>query len=83
MPAEWEPHHATWIAWPHEESDWPGKFATIDWVYAEIVRVLCTAELVQIICPDDDAKERISEILMLNNVAPATFKLHVLPTDRS
>ena len=27
MPAEWEPHEATWIAWPHNRDDWPGKFA--------------------------------------------------------
>src|SRR6185369_14570858 len=40
MPAEWEPHAATWLAWPHERSDWPGKFPTIAWVYAEVVRHL-------------------------------------------
>ena len=33
MPAEWEPHRATWIAWPHFEPDWPGKLAPIPWVY--------------------------------------------------
>ena len=40
MPAEWEPHRATWIAWPHHEPDWPGKLPVIPWVYAEIARVL-------------------------------------------
>ena len=40
MPAEWESHAATWLAWPHEKSDWPGKFAPIPWVYADIVRHL-------------------------------------------
>ena len=40
MPAEWEPHAATWLAWPHNRSDWPGKFEPIPWVYAEIVRHL-------------------------------------------
>ena len=40
FPAEFEPHDATWIAWPHHEPDWPGKLAPIPWVYAEIVRVL-------------------------------------------
>ena len=39
MPAEWEPHRATWIAWPHHEPDWPGKLGPIPWVYAEIARV--------------------------------------------
>ena len=40
MPAEWERHDATWIAWPHHEPDWPGKLGAIPWVYAEIVRAL-------------------------------------------
>src|ERR1700737_4034354 len=44
MPAEWEPHVATWLAWPHEKTDWPGKFAPIPWVYADIVRHLSQVE---------------------------------------
>ncbi len=40
MPAEWEPHEATWLAWPHNPEDWPGKFQAIPWLYAEIVRLL-------------------------------------------
>ena len=44
MPAEWEPHRATWIGWPHHEPDWPGKLGPIPWVYAEIVRVLADHE---------------------------------------
>ena len=42
VPAEWEPHHATWIGWPHNASDWPGKFGSIPWVYGEIARALFT-----------------------------------------
>ena len=38
MPAEWEPHAATWLAWPHYHGDWPGKFEPIPWVYCEIIR---------------------------------------------
>ena len=40
MPAEWEPHEATWLGWPHELTDWPGKFPPIPWAFAEIVRHL-------------------------------------------
>ena len=50
MPAEWEPHRATWIGWPHHEPDWPGKFASIPWVYAEIARVLAEHEPLEILC---------------------------------
>ena len=46
MPAEWEPHDATWLAWPHNPEDWPGKFQPIPWVYAEIVRLLAARERV-------------------------------------
>jgi hypothetical protein len=46
MPAEWEPHRATWISWPHHEPDWPGKLGPIPWVYAEIVRHLVQSETV-------------------------------------
>ena len=49
MPAEWAPHRATWIAWPHERSDWPGKFAPVPWVYVEIVRHLSRVERVNIL----------------------------------
>ncbi|HNY39373.1 MAG TPA: agmatine deiminase family protein [Bryobacteraceae bacterium] len=51
MPAEWEPHKATWLAWPHERTDWPGKFEPIPHLYAEIVRILSRHELVNILVP--------------------------------
>ena len=63
MPAEWEPHSATWIAWPHNRSDWPGKFPAIPWVYAEIVRHLSRVERVAIIVDDAAARKRAIEIL--------------------
>jgi agmatine deiminase len=49
LPAEWEPHDATWIGWPHNASDWPGKFGPIPWVYGEIVRHLAPGETVRVL----------------------------------
>src|SRR5437667_9477188 len=49
LPAEWEPHAATWIGWPHNVTDWPGKFPPIPWVYGEIVRALAPGEVVRIL----------------------------------
>ena len=40
LPPEWEKHEATWIGWPQNKEDWPGKFSPIPWVYAEIVRMI-------------------------------------------
>ncbi len=59
MPAEFDPHRATWIAWPHNRSDWPGKFAPIPWVYVEIVRHLHTSETVRIITTDSKRPARM------------------------
>src|SRR5437588_13078584 len=49
MPAEWEPHEATWLGWPHNATDWPGKLDTIRWVYGEMVRKLSAGERVRIL----------------------------------
>ncbi|MEO2089390.1 MAG: agmatine deiminase family protein, partial [Gemmataceae bacterium] len=53
MPAEWEPHRGTWLAWPHKESDWPGKLATIVTTYTEIVRTVSRFETVRLIVADE------------------------------
>jgi agmatine deiminase len=63
MPAEWEPHEATWIAWPHNRSDWPGRFAPIPWVYAEIVRKLSRVERVRILVENRGLEESAKRIL--------------------
>jgi agmatine deiminase len=49
MPAEWERHDATWLGWPHNQTDWPGKLDTIRWVYGEMVRRIAQGELVRIL----------------------------------
>ncbi|MGQ0793760.1 MAG: agmatine deiminase family protein [Deltaproteobacteria bacterium] len=49
MPAEWERHEATWLGWPHNKSDWPGKFTPIAWVYGEMARKIAPEELVRIL----------------------------------
>ena len=81
MPAEWEPHEATWIAWPHHEPDWPGKLEPIPWVYAEIVRVLHRFERVEILCHDEDVRAAAQRHLELHGVRD-NFRLHLVPNDR-
>ena len=58
MPAEWERHAATWLAWPHNREDWPVKFGPIPWVYAEIVRLLAERERVRLLVQDAAAEKR-------------------------
>ena len=70
MPAEWEPHEATWIAWPHNRTDWPGKFEAIPWIYAEIVRYLARVEQVNILINDEAAEAKARQILVRSQVIP-------------
>jgi agmatine deiminase len=82
MPAEWEPHAATWVAWPHKESDWPGKLAAIPWVYAEIVRWLAASERVEILANDGRHKGTAQETLKRAGVSLRNVRFHLVPTDR-
>src|SRR5512144_2661085 len=63
MPAEWEPHEATWLAWPHNPEDWPGKFQAIPWLYAEIVRLVAARERVHLLVQDEREQRRATSIL--------------------
>lgn len=85
MPAEWEPQRATWLAWPHNRSDWPGKFQPIPFVYAEIVRHLARAARVELIVNDAQAEAGARNTLTNANVLPALeprIAFHQWPTNR-
>ncbi len=83
MPAEWAPHEATWLAWPHEKTDWPGKFAPVPWLYGEIVRELARVERVRILVADEDAREGVRRTLKKCHVEMAAVDFYVCATDRS
>ncbi len=82
MPAEWAPHAATWIAWPHNPEDWPGKFQPIPWVYVEIVRHLSRVEEVHILVNDLAAERRATGLLKRGSANLARTHFHCWPTDR-
>jgi agmatine deiminase len=82
MPAEWEPHAATWLAWPHYHGDWPGKFEPIPWVYTEIIRNLARHERVELIVNDAAAERQIRKLLDRANAALENVRFHRWPTNR-
>lgn len=82
MPAEWTPHAATWIAWPHNPEDWPGKFQPIPWVYGEIVRYLAAVERVHILVNEPAAEKRARKVLARCGANLAGVAFHLQPTDR-
>ncbi len=82
MPAEWEPHAATWLAWPHYRDDWPGKFEPIPWVYAEIIRSLGRCERVELIVNDAVSEKRARKVLERAHALSENVRFHRWPTNR-
>jgi len=82
MPAEWEPHVSTWLAWPHLRSDWPGKFEPIPWVYAEIVRNLARQERVDLVVNSERAEKDARSVLERADALSENVVFHRWRTDR-
>jgi agmatine deiminase len=82
MPAEWEPHEATWIAWPHNREDWPGRFAPIPWVYGEIVRKLSRVERVRILVQNAQVERQARRVLRKVDAQMETVEFIEHPTNR-
>jgi agmatine deiminase len=82
MPAEWEPHKATWLAWPHEKTDWPGKFEPIPWVYADIARHLSQVERVRILVEDATTERAARRMLKSASANLSAVDFFRVPTNR-
>jgi len=83
MPAEWEPHAATFLAWPHEKSDWPGKFEVIPWVFAELARLITRSERVRLIVRNAADRNHARSVLTATGVDLKKVDFIVAATDRS
>jgi agmatine deiminase len=82
LPAEWEKHEATWIGWPHNKSDWPGKFTPITWVYCEIVKKISEGEKVRIIVEDKSHRQKAIKALHDSDADLSNVEFFILQTDR-
>lgn len=83
MPAEWEPQLATWLAWPHQQEDWPDKFAAIPLVYTEIIRHITRVQQVKLIVRNQAMEERALELLGRAHVKLDRVSCYQLPTNRA
>ena len=81
MPAEWEPHEATWLSWPHKEESWPGAFEPVPAIFVEITRHLAESELVRINVADQDSAARVRELLRRGGVNLDAVRFHLIPTN--
>ncbi len=83
LPAEWEKHEATWIGWPANNKDWPGKFTPIPWVYGEIARYISREEKVRIIVQSKTHQQKALNVLQSVNTNLANIEFFTLKTDRN
>lgn len=81
MPAEWEPHKATWLAWPHNASDWPGKFGPIPWVFGEMIRRIAPGERVRLLV-NQTTERQARRVLTGVGVDLSQIDFLRVPTDR-
>jgi agmatine deiminase len=82
MPAEWEPHEATWLGWPHNPSDWPGKFAAVPWVFGEMVRKIAAGEIARIIVESAAHEGKARRLLTRVGADLSRVEFFRFPTDR-
>ncbi len=81
MPAEWEPHEGTWLSWPKKEDSWPGKFAPVPGIWAEMVRHLAEGETVNILVDDHEMDAAVRHFLKDQKADAGNVILHEIPTN--
>jgi agmatine deiminase len=80
--AEWSPHEATWIGWPYNKSDWPGKYSPIPYVYSEIVKYISRGEKVRIFVQSKEHKLKAEKVLKDSDVNLSNVEFFIKKTDR-
>ena len=83
MPAEWEPHRATWLIWPHNPRDWEIKMSSVRWVFLEIIRHLSESEKVSIIFQSKDNQQKASKLIERVGIQKSQLEMHCVKSDRS
>ncbi len=83
LPPEWEPHEATWLVWPQNSNDWPGKFGSIKWVYSEIIKNLVPSERIRILVDSEKVRESAEFTLNKSGIYSDQIEFYIIKTDRS
>jgi agmatine deiminase len=83
LPSEWEPHEATWLAWPHDRRDWPGKMTAVSWAFGEMVRKLVEGEIVRIMVSSDTEEQAAQSVLRRASADMGRVQFFRIPTDRA
>ena len=82
MPAEWEKQSATWLAWPHHQSDWPGKFPAIKWVFLEIIKHIVAGQTLKLLVRNKADEAEVKKLCKLIGLSTKNIEFYLIPTDR-
>lgn len=82
-PAEWEPHAATWLVWPHNPETWPGKLTRIPAIFAQMVRALLPGESVDILVRSAAEQAGAEFVLTQHRALGAGVRFHQIPSNDS
>lgn len=83
MPAEWEHHNSTWLAWPHNSSDWPGKLRVVEGVFVEVVKSVAAGETVRMMVNSPTHESRARSVLSRAGADLSSVEFYRFPTNRS
>jgi agmatine deiminase len=81
FPAEWAPHVATWLSWPHKEASWPGKIQSIYPIYAQFVKALTEGEQVCINVTHELMQEEAEQWLLQAGTDLSKVSFYQHPTN--
>jgi agmatine deiminase len=79
MPAEWEPHAATWLAWPHNRDTWPRQLAQVQTIYTQMIAALLDQEMVHLLVDHAAMAADVSNLLTLHRLPVKNLRLHQHP----
>jgi agmatine deiminase len=68
MPAEWERHDATWLAWPHDPLTFPNRVSKVEKIYLQLIMALSKSEEVNLFVTDSKMRARVTKLLEQKSV---------------
>jgi len=81
MPAEWEAHEATWLAWPHNPETWPGRLKFIPQVWIQMIKALHVHETVHLLVNDTEMEKGVQLRLQRADIDLTKVRFHKIPTN--
>ncbi len=82
MPAEWQPHSGTWLAWPHNRETWPNTpLQEVEAVYLDIIRALVVGETIHILVNDEAGRDRAASLIERQGISNGKIRFYIIPTD--